>query len=118
MFPFPRVKRVRGPFAVILLTGRQTLPVRCTFALSQGLAAIERAACLGVFGARCKTCACTVLLALSASEGGERLSIGVVLSYPLILLRIIPLLLPGSRAADGVCVTECEACTYPDGVGE
>jgi len=85
-------------------------PSRCTSALSQGPAAIERTAYLGVFG--------NVLLALSASEGGERLSIGVVVSYPLILLRIIPLLLPGSRAADGGCVTECEACTYPDGVGE
>ena len=93
-------------------------PSRCTSALSQGPAAIERAACLGVFGTSCLTCIYTVLLALSASEGGERLSIGVVLSYPLILLRIIPLLLPGSRAADGGCVTECEACTYPDGIGE
>jgi len=93
-------------------------PSRCTSARSQGPAAIERAACLGVFGARCKTCACTVLLALSASECGERLYVGVVLPYPLILLRIIPLLLPGSRAADGGCVTECEACTGPEGVRE
>ena len=93
-------------------------PSRCTSALSQGPAAIERAACLGVFGARCKTCMCTVFLALLASECGERSYVGDVLPYPLILLRIIPLLLPGSRAADGGCVTECEACTYPDGVGE
>jgi len=46
-------------------------PSRCTSALSQGPAAIERTAYLRVFGND-----------LLASEGGERLSIGVVLSYP------------------------------------
>ena len=54
-------------------------------------------------------------MALSASECGERSYVGVVLSYPLILLRIIPLLLPGSRPADGGCVTDCEACTVAEG---